>query len=136
MDTFSWDHLTATPSTTQVLDALSTTSLIVFAAMFLVVSVLALWPRRWGLRRRIGRDRYGRWLSVGLWLSSLGLIFLILRFLQIDPLTFARPVWLLVVLAGIAAWLVWLAVMLSVPAPAESYPRQIARRPRKGGSYR
>jgi hypothetical protein len=139
MDLLSWDSLTSRPASTASIDGLAVVSLVVFAGMFGVLSLLALRPRTWGLRRRIGRHRFGRWLSTGLWLSSLGLILLILRLLRIDPLTLARPIWLVAILVGVAFWIGWLAVTLgSEPALAEATPArsQAYRRPRKGGNYR
>ena len=138
MDWLSWDSLTARPASGAVVDGLAAVSLAIFTGMFVVLSLLALRPRLWGLRRRVGRDQFGRWLSAGLWLSSLGLILLILRFLQIDPLTLSRPVWLVAILIGVAIWAGWLAVLLgSAPVHPEIAPsHRVARRPKKGGSYR
>jgi amino acid transporter len=139
VDVLSWGYLTGRPTATATVDGLAVASLLVFAGMFVVLSILALRPRSWGLRRRIGRDRFRRWLATGLWLSSLGLILLILRFLQIDPLTLARPIWLVVILVAVACWIGWLAVMLMGDLPAaqaEPALSRASRRPRKGGSYR
>lgn len=137
VDAFSWHTLTSRPADAGSLDALGGASLVVFAFVFLGVSALMLWPRRFGLRRRLGRDATARWLVAGLWLSSLGLIFLILRLLRIDPITLGRPIWLAVVLLGIACWLLWLIVALAHATDAvEERPNQVYRRPKKGGSYR
>ncbi|MGC4191569.1 MAG: hypothetical protein QM589_10450 [Thermomicrobiales bacterium] len=139
MDALSWDSLTTRPSNGELIDGLSIVSLVVFGCVFVVVSALAIWPRLWGLRRQLGRTRFGRLLSTGLWLSSLGLIFLILRFLQIDPITLARPIWLVVVMIGVAVWIGWFTVMLMFarePAPVETAAVPVYRRPRRGGSYR
>lgn len=138
MDWLSWGSLTARPASGAVVDGLAIVSLAIFAATFVVLSLLALRTRLWGLRRRVGRHRFGRWLSAGLWLSSLGLILLIVRFLQIDPLTLSRPVWLLAILIGVAIWVGSLAVLLaSAPAQPEIAPsHRVARRPKKGGNYR
>ncbi|MGC4108620.1 MAG: hypothetical protein QM753_20025 [Thermomicrobiales bacterium] len=139
MDVLSWSHLTSRPPDDALIDGLSAVSLILFAAVFVMVSALALWPRFWGLRRCLGRNRYSRWLSAGLWLSSLGLIALILRFLRLDPITLGRPIWLVVVIVGVAFWIGWLVMMLAgEPAPmtpSGKYPSN-HRRPRKGGAYR
>lgn len=137
VNTLSWGHLTTRPASTEVLDGMVIASLAVFGVMFVAVSAMVLWPRAWGLRGRLGRERYGRWLSAGLWLASLGLIFLIIRLLRIDPLTFARPIWLVVILAGIAGWIGWLMAMLaSTPVPVNERSAPVYRRPKKGGSYR
>lgn len=137
MDALSWQTLTSQPADEGSLDAFGLVSLIVFALVFVGVSALMLWPRRFGLRRRLGRDATARWLVAGLWLSSLGLIFLILRLLRIDPITLARPIWLVIVLLGIACWLLWLIVALARATDAVvERPTQVYRRPKRGGSYR
>jgi hypothetical protein len=136
VDTFSWESLTNRPASTEALDGFSAGSLIAFAILFLATAALAIWPRRWRLYRHLGRMRYGRWLTTGAWIAALGLIFLIMRFIQVDPFTLGRPIWLVLSWVAILAWLVWLLWMLrGVPARAES-TTPLARRPRKGGQYR
>lgn len=132
----SWESLTTRPASTNLLDGLAVGSLVVFTITFLAIAALAIWPRRWRLHRHLGRIRYGRWLSIGAWLASFGLLFLIIRFIELDPFTLGRPIWLVVTMLGILTWLGWLFWMLQgEPARVESTAAH-TRRPRKGGSYR
>ena len=136
VDTFSWEHLTTRPASTESLDALTVGSLIVFAILFLILAALALWPRRWGLQRRLGRIRYGRWLSVGAWIAAFGLMGLIVRLMQIDPFTLGRPIWQLIAMLVMFVWVLALVWMIRGEPARVKTVNVPTRRPRKGGSYR
>lgn len=136
MDTFSWEHLTTRPASAESLDELTVGSLIVFAILFLALATLAVWPRRWGLQRRLGRIRYGRWLSVGAWIAAFGLMDLIVRLMQIDPFTLGRPIWQLIAMLAMLVWVLALAWMIRGEPSRVETVNVPTRRPRKGGRYR
>src|SRR5215212_10022665 len=90
---FSW--LSTPPGKDQVLDLFGTLCLLLLAPGFVLSAYLA----------GPGADRLGkdlvllagirRWASVGLWVFGAGLFFFGARVLQINPLWFGAPIWLL-----------------------------------------
>jgi hypothetical protein len=90
-----WSWLSTPPATGEVLDALGVFSLLLFAPGF-VVSAYIAGPGADRLAKdlvQIAGIRY--WASIGLWVFGAGLFFFGVRAIQINPLSFGEPKWLL-----------------------------------------
>jgi hypothetical protein len=101
-----WTWLSTPPPTSEVLDPFGVVYLLIFGAGFLAAAYAS----------GDGADRMTtdpakaaglrHWATVGLWVFGLGLLFFGVRALQINPLTFAAPIWMVVcVIALIVAGL-------------------------------
>jgi hypothetical protein len=91
-----WTWLSTAPAKGEVLDLFAALCLLLFAPGF-VLSAYFVGP---------GADRLGKdpvqlagikhWASIGVWVFGTGLFFFGVRILQINPLSFGAPIWLLV----------------------------------------
>jgi hypothetical protein len=90
-----WSWLSTPPATGEVLDAFGVFSLFLFAPGFLVSAYFA-GPGADRLAKdpvQLAGIRY--WASIGLWVFGGGLFFFGARVIQINPLSFGEPKWLL-----------------------------------------
>jgi hypothetical protein len=91
-----WTWLSTAPAKDEVLDLFGALCLVIFAPAFVLSAYL----------KGPGADRLGNdpvqvagirhWASVGVWVFGAGLFFFGVRVLQINPLSFGSPIWLLV----------------------------------------
>ena len=96
-----WSWLSTPPGTNDVLDLFGTLCLLLFASGF-VLSAYLTGP---------GADRLAKnsiqlagirhWGTIGLWVFGAGLFFFGVRVLQINPLAFGAPIWLIVCMLAI-----------------------------------
>ena len=118
-----WVWLSTPPARGEVLDALGVFSFLLFAPGFAVSAYLA-GPGADRLAKdpvQFGGVRY--WASIGQWVFGAGLFFFGARVVQINPLSFGEPKWLL---ASIAA--VILAVARCVDWWRTNYSVELERR--------
>lgn len=90
-----WTWLSTPPAKGEVLDALGLFSFLLFAPGF-VVSAYLRGPGAGRLAKdpvQLAGVRY--WASIGQWVFGAGLFFFGARVIQINPLSFAEPKWLL-----------------------------------------
>ena len=90
-----WIWLSTPPGKGQVLDLFGTLSFLLLAPGFVLSAYLA-GPGA----ERLGNDPVQlagirHWASIGLWVFGAGLFFFSARVLQINPLWFGAPIWLL-----------------------------------------
>jgi hypothetical protein len=118
-----WTWLSTPPANGDVLDLFGAVCLLLFAPGFVFSAYLA-GPGAGRLAKDpIQLAGIRRWASIGLWVFGAGLFFFGARVLQINPLWFGAPVWLVgsfvaVVFAGVRCLDWWRTV----------YPMERARR--------
>jgi hypothetical protein len=118
-----WTWLSTPPAKSEVLDAVGVISLLLFTPGFVVSAYLA-GPGAGRLAKdpvQLAGIRYCA--SIGLWVFGAGLFFLGARVMQINPLSFGEPKWLL---GSIIA--VILAAARCVDWWRTDYPAERARR--------
>jgi hypothetical protein len=91
-----WTWLSTAPAKGEVLDLFAALCLLLFAPGFVLSAYFV----------GLGADRLGKdpvqlagikhWASIGVWVFGTGLFFFGVRVLQINPLSFGAPIWLLV----------------------------------------
>ena len=118
-----WTWLSTPPATGEVLDALGVFSLLLFAPGFVISAYLA-GPGA----ERLAKDPVQvagvrHWASIGLWICGAGLFFFGARAIQINPLSFGEPKWLV---ASIVA--VVFAAARCVEWWRTDYPAELERR--------
>jgi len=125
-----WTWLRTPPGKDEVLDLFGVFCLLLLVPGFVVSAYLA----------GAGADRLAKdpvqltgirhWASIGLWLFGAGIFFFGVRVLQINPLSFGEPIWLLgsivAILVGVARCIDWWRTV---------YPAALARRDRAGTLY-
>jgi hypothetical protein len=134
------DWLTTRPTGDDVLNLFAIVSLAVFAIVVLASGFYSARPWAPPFGERHSRRFIQRGATMLAWPAGLGLFFLIIRLLQIDPATFGRPIW--IVLSWIALVVTLVALALLAPKDREAKrlrkaghrPSQLSRRPvrRKG----
>ena len=134
------DWLTTRPTGDDVLDTFAVVSLVVFTLVLVVAGFYNARPWAAPLGDSFSKHFVRRATSMLGWPAGLGLFFLIIRFLQIDPATFGRPIW--IVLSLIALMVAAIVIAMLAPKDRElkrlrkagHRPSQLARRPvRKRG---
>lgn len=119
------DWLTTRPTADEVLNPFIVVSMVVFAIVLIASGFYSArpWSPPFGTahsKRFVGRA--AMWLG---WPAGLGLFFTIVRLLQIDPITFGRPIWIV---------LSWVALIVSVVVIGMQAPKdREAKRLRKAG---
>ena len=90
-----WTWLNTPPALPDVLDPFALAFAAVFTLGFLASAYLAGPAGHHLARDDRGANAIHHWSTVGLWLFAPGLFFLAIRLLQINPLSFAEPIWLI-----------------------------------------
>lgn len=135
------DWLTTRPSSDEVLNAFAIVSLVVFAIVLLTSGFYSARPWAPPVGEPFSKHFVTRAATMLGWPAGIGLFFLIVRLLQIDPATFGRPIW--IVLSWIALVVAVIVVAMLAPKDRElkrlrksgHRPSQLARRPvRKRGT--
>jgi hypothetical protein len=134
------DWLTTRAASDDVLNLFAVISLAVFALVLIASGFYSARPWSPPLGEPFSRHFVRRAANLLGWPAGIGLFFLIIRLLQIDPATFGRPIWI------VLSWIALLAALIVVAfiAPkdhaakrlrkAGHRPSQLARRPvRKRG---
>ncbi|MCC7022831.1 MAG: hypothetical protein IT338_08385 [Thermomicrobiales bacterium] len=89
-----WSWLLTPPALAGVVDPFAIVYAVVFVAGF-VLSAYAAGPGGAMLRARIGRSLdIDRWAKTGMGIFGAGLVFLGARLLQINPMGFGAPIWM------------------------------------------
>lgn len=89
-----WSWLKTPPAVGDVLDLFGVTCLIIFGFGFVVSAFLGGSGVDFLNRNAILRNGIRHWSHVGLWLFGSGLFFFAIRALQVNPLSFGEPIWL------------------------------------------
>lgn len=134
------DWLTTRPAGDDVLNLFAIISLAVFALVLLASGYYSARPWAAPVGEPFSRHFVRRAATMLGWPAGIGLFFLIVRLLQIDPATFGRPIW--IVLSWIALVVAFAVIAAMAPADhrakrrnkAGHRPAQLSRRPvRKRG---
>jgi hypothetical protein len=134
------DWLTTRPTGDEVLNPFAIISLAVFAIVVLASGFYSARPWSPPFGETQSRRFVQRAATLLAWPAGLGLFFLVVRLLQIDPATFGRPIWIvlswiaLIVTAGALAFLAPKDREAKRRRRAGHRPSQLSRRPvrRKG----
>src|SRR3712207_4627794 len=119
------DWLTTRPTSDEVLNGFAIVSLVVFTLALIASGFYSARPWSPPLGVPFSRGFVRRAASFIGWPAGLGLFFLLIRILQIDPATFGRPIWIVLSWIALIAAFVYVALL----APRD---RQ-AKRLRKSG---
>ncbi len=110
---FDWDYLTSAPASGDVLDAFTIIYVVVFLGGFVAAAYLNSrpWTKPFGsmFRRKSVKKASG----IAMWVFGAGFFFFLIRLLQIDPLTFGRPLWMWLSVLALVVMIVWIAVSWS-----------------------
>jgi fatty acid desaturase len=125
-----WTWLSTPPSKGDVLDLFGALCLLLFAPGYLLSAYLA----------GPGADRLGKdpvqlagirqWAAIGLWVFGAGLFFFGARVLQINPLWFGAPIWLVGSIVGVV-----FAAIRCLDWWRMDYPAERARRLAADSTY-
>ena len=99
-----WDYLTSVPRPDQVFTPFSAIFLLVCAIGLVAGYVLYARPEIMWSRHLLRVRTARRWGSILLWIFSLGILFFLISWLQINPFTLGERIWLyLTAIAAIVA---------------------------------
>jgi hypothetical protein len=125
-----WTWLITPPATDSVLDLFGIVYLIVFAAGFVVCAYASGPGAAQVARNTVQLQGILQWANIGLAVFGTGLFFFGVRALQIDPLSFGSPIWmvamvLVLVMAAVRCRSWWTTVYPSLLAdgPADANGR-------------
>ena len=91
-----WTWLSTPPSKNEVLDLFGALCVLLFAPGFMLSAYLAAPGAARLAKDPIQFAGIKYWATVGLWIFGAGLFFFGVRVLQINPLSFGAPIWLIV----------------------------------------
>jgi hypothetical protein len=122
-----WDYLTSAPEPDEVFGPFSTVYLLICAVGLVVAFLLysrpgILWSRH---LMRISTTR--RWATIFIWIFSLGFMFFIIGWLQINPFTLGNRIWLVLTLIAAAIAAVLLILEMRVETAVLSQEQQAYR---------
>lgn len=88
-----WDTLTDVPGSGDVLNTFAIVSLFAFGVIFLATAVYSSRPWTPPIGEHFSR-RFIKQAAMTLgWISGIGLFFMLIRLLQINPASFGLPIW-------------------------------------------
>jgi hypothetical protein len=119
------DWLTTRPGSDEVLDAFTIISLIVFGIVLVAAGFYSARPWAPPFGAPFSKHFVRRSATLLGWPAGIGLFFVIIRIVQIDPATFGRPIW--IVFSWVA--LIAAAVYVGMRAPQD---REMKRRNKAG----
>ncbi len=132
-----WETLTSRPASDDVLNTFAIVSALIFGIVFLLSAVYSARPWMSPVGQTYSRRFVQRAGMVLGWISGIGLFFLLIRLLQIDPATLGRPIWIALTLLALVAAVVWLVPQAASDREtrqrnrAGHRPSQLSRRPAK-----
>jgi TRAP-type mannitol/chloroaromatic compound transport system permease small subunit len=130
-----WDWLTSRPSTDDVINGFSITAAVIFGVFFLLAAIYAARPHTPPLGRAHSRRFLQRAGMVLGWIAGIGLFFLLIRMLQINPATLGLPFWTVLTLIALGVALVVILLESGKDRAAKALhraghrPAQLQRRP-------
>ena len=133
-----WNDLTSVPDPGEVLSIPSLIVAFLFALVFILAAFYSARPRARPLGERYSRKFIRQSSTLLGWVSGFGLFLVIIRYLQINPLSLGLPIWTLLALLALFAAI----TMVAIRAPkdeearrrnkaAHRPTRRPARRPRR-----
>ena len=107
-----WRWLTTPPTYEGALDAFGAAYLLVFAAGFVVSAYVSGPDANRFTGNSIRPEDARHWAMVGLGVFGIGLFFFAVRALQIDPLSFGEPIWMvgcvIALVVALVRFTIWL----------------------------
>jgi len=105
-----WETLTSVPDSGDVLNGFAIVSTIIFGVVFLLAAMYSTRPGIPPIGDIYSRAFIQRSAAILAWISGIGLFFLLIRFLQINPGSFGLPIWILITLVLLVAALAYVGV--------------------------
>ena len=105
-----WSALTSVPDGNDVINTFSIVSMLVFGLVFLLSAVYSARPWTPPLGEMQSRRFVRRSATLLGWISGIGLFFLLIRLLQINPISFGFPIWTLITMFALVAALIYVGV--------------------------
>ncbi|HEV2072527.1 MAG TPA: hypothetical protein VGR29_02700 [Thermomicrobiales bacterium] len=115
-----WNDLTSVPDSGEVLNIPSLAAASVFALVFIIAAFYSARPRAKPLGERYSRRFIQRASTLLGWISGFGLFLIIIRYLQINPLSLGLPIWTLLTVLG----LLLAIIMVAIRAPSDEEARR------------
>jgi hypothetical protein len=115
-----WNDLTSVPDAGEVLSIPSLAVAFVFALVFILAAFYSARPRAKLLSERYSRRFIQRSSTLLGWISGVGLFLVIIRFLQINPLSLGLPIWTLLTFLGLLVAI----IMVAIRAPSDEAARR------------
>lgn len=105
-----WETLTSVPDSEDVLNSFAIVSTVIFGMVFLFAAVYSTRPGTPPIGELYSRPFIQKSAAILAWISGIGLFFLLIRLLQINPGSFGLPIWIALTLVVLAVALVYLGV--------------------------
>ena len=101
-----WSALTSVPEAGDVLNVFAVVSMLIFGLFFLLAAIYSARPWTPPIGEIYSRRFVRQSATILGWISGIGLFFMLIRILQINPATLGLPIWTLLTLIALAAALV------------------------------
>jgi hypothetical protein len=101
-----WSALTSVPESGDVINMFAVVSMLIFGLVFLLAAVFSARPWTPPLGEMYSRRFIRRSATILGWIAGIGLFFLVIRLLQINPLTLGLPIWTMLTLIALGIALV------------------------------
>lgn len=105
-----WNTLTSVPEAGDVFNVFAVVSMVVFGVVFLASAVYSARPWTPPLGNVYSRRFIRHSATILGWVAGIGLFFLLIRLLQINPITFGLPIWTLITLVVIIIALIYVGI--------------------------
>jgi hypothetical protein len=105
-----WNALTSVPEAGDVIDVFAVVSMAIFGLVFLLSAIYSARPWTPPLGDAYSRRFIRRSATLLGWISGIGLFFLLIRLLQINPISLGLPIWTLLTLIALVAALIFIGI--------------------------
>ena len=105
-----WNTLTSVPEAGDVFNVFAVVSMVIFGVVFLASAIYSARPWTPPLGDVYSRRFIRRSATMLGWVAGVGLFFLIIRLLQINPITLGLPIWTLLTLLVLGAAIIYIGM--------------------------
>lgn len=130
-----WDYLSEAPTGNEVLGPFSLVYMVIFGGGFLVASYVYYRPWTRPLGQWVRRKTVRKASSAAVWVFGIGLFFLLIRLLQINPFTFGNRIWMYLCLLALIILLAYFALGYRQAVARTTAERAQGNRYRPGATY-